>query len=157
MKCNLCRQDLSHNGLYIAKAPDGVLSLYTLQSRREGETLCNLPSLVFDSLAKLQVFLSTSGNKVLADRLVRVRGARVQEDGELQDVYATLVGAGRYMRHFLGLRKGGPNVALIADPGQGPSDSFLRLEVRTRNNVGIAPRSIVVANFGLEWDFSIPY
>ena len=80
----------------------------------------------------------------------------MQEDGNLQDVYATLVGAGRYMRHFLGLRKAGPNVALIADPGQGPSDSFLRLEVRTRNNVGIAVRSMVVANFSLERDFSIP-
>ena len=80
----------------------------------------------------------------------------MQEDGNLQDVYASLVGAGRYMRHFLGLRKAGPDVALIADPGQGPSDSFLRLEDRTRNNVGIAARSIVVANFGVEWDFNIP-
>lgn len=109
---------------------------------------------VFDSISKLETFLSTGGNKILIDRLVKVPGVLVHEDGDVQDVYAAIVGAGRYIRHFLGIRKSGPNVAFIADPQRGPSDSFLRLEVRTRNNVGVAARSILVANFGMEWDES---
>ena len=148
------RQDLADNGLYVQKAPDGVLSLHTINARREGETLCLLPSLIFDSCSKLETFLSTGGNKILVDRLVRVTGVLVQEGAGLQEVYAALVGAGRYIRHFLGVRKAGPNVAIVASPGHGASDQFLRLEVRTRNLVGIAARSIVVANFGVDWDAS---
>lgn len=136
------------------KASDGILSLYTINARREGETLCFLPSLIFDAHSKLETFLSTGGNKILVDRLVRVTGVLVQEDQEPQDVYAALVGAGRYIRHFLGVRKAGPNVTLVASPQHGACEQFLRFEVHTRNNVGIAARSIVVANFGVDWDAS---
>ena len=128
--------------------------MYTVNARREGETLCLLPSLIFDSVPKLETFLSTGGNKILADRLIRITGVLVQEDAAPQDVFAALLGAGRYMRHFLGVRKAGPNVSLVAAPQHGATDKFLSLMVHTRNNVGIAARSIVVANFGVEWDSS---
>ena len=34
----------------------------------------------------------------------------------------------------------------------GAGDNFLKLEVKTRNQRGIAPNSALVANFGLEWE-----
>ena len=153
----LLQKDLEEYKLYVAKADDGIMSLFSADARREGEMLCKVPALLYDSQCKLETFLSTGGHKVLVDRLAKISGVAVQEVAEaegppLQDVFAALVGAGRFVRHFLGVRKGGPNVVLVADPSVGASDGFLRLDVSTRNRAGIAPKSIVVANFGVDWD-----
>jgi hypothetical protein len=50
----------------------------------------------------------------------------------------------------LGVRKGGPNVEITVDTAAGASDQFLSLTTSTRNNAGIAAKSILVANFGAE-------
>ncbi len=112
------------------------LALFTKKARREGDVSCGLSQLLFDSLQKLETFLSTGGNKILSDRLVKVTGVISEEDGEPTDVYGALVGVGRFVNHYLGVRKGGPNVAIRASPGMGANDNFLTLEVCTRNHNG---------------------
>ena len=147
-------QDLEAWNLYVEKDSQGVISLFTRGARREGETICHLPALLFETITKLETFLSTGGHKVLCDRVMKISGVRVHEEEEAQDIYAALMGAGRYVRHYLGLRKGGANAVFSIDPAQGASDAFLSLKVQTRNLVGIAARSMIVANFGLMWDSS---
>ena len=73
-----------------------------------------MSQLTFTSLRKLEVFLSTSGNQCLGDRVVKVSNVLVYE--EPQDVYCVLVGVGRYLQHYLGVRKGGANTQLAVYP-----------------------------------------
>ena len=90
------------------------LALYTSVPRREGETICGLSQLTFTTLSKLEVFLSTSGNQCFGDRVVKVSNMLVYE--EPQDVYCVLVGVGRYLHHYLGVRKGGANTRIGVYP-----------------------------------------
>ena len=73
-----------------------------------------MSQLTFTSLSKLLVFLSTSGNGCLGDRVVKVSNVLVHE--EPQDVLCALVGVGRYLQHYLGVRKGGSNTQLVVYP-----------------------------------------
>ena len=84
-----------------------VFNLYTHRGKREGETLRTLPSLVFDARSKLETFRSTGVSKILVGQLVKVTGVFAQENSELQDVYVALIGAGRCVRRFYGVRKAG--------------------------------------------------
>ena len=151
----LLQLDLEEHDLYIAKATDNTMSLFTRVSRKEGDLVCSLRSLLFDTLGRLESFLSTSGNKFLGERLLKISGCLLDEGETGSDVYAVLVGCGRYLKHFLGVRKGGPNVEMVVDPSQGACDKFLSLVVKTRNNAGIAAKTQVVANFGADWDASV--
>ncbi len=127
------------------------LALLTKKARRKGDVICGLSQLLFDNLQKLETFLSTGGNKILSDRLVKVTGVISEEDGEPTDVYGALVGVGRFVNHYLGVRKGGPNVVIRASPGMGANDNFLTLEVCTRSHKGIAAHTVIAANFGVQW------
>ena len=46
--------------------------------------------------------------------MVKVSNVLVYE--EPQDVYCVLVGVGRYLQHYLGVRKGGANTQLVVYP-----------------------------------------
>ena len=148
---SLLQAQLAEYHLYLAAASDGHMSLFTEIAHKEGDLVCSLPALLFDAIAKLEEFLSTAGNKYLSSRLAKISGCYLTEEDTASDVYAVLVGAARYLRHFLGLRKGGPNVAIVVNPSAGASDDFLSVVTSTRNNVGIAARGIVVANFGVDY------
>ena len=151
----LLQQDLEEHDLYLAKATDNTMSLFTRVSRKEGDRVCSLRSLLFDSAGRLESFLSTAGNKFLGERLLKISGCLLDEGETGSDVYAVLVGCGRYLKHFLGIRKGGPNVEMVVDPSQGVSDKYLSLVVKARNNAGIAAKTQVVSNFGADWDVSV--
>ena len=103
----------------LSKDSAGVLSLITLKARREGEVLCPLRSLLFDTLSSLEGFLSEGGNKVLADRIIRVDGVVLDEAGGVSPVYMAVTGIGRFLRHFAGVRKSGPNAIIHVDCSKG--------------------------------------
>ena len=137
--------------MYIEKYTDGKPALFTSVSRQEGEVVCGVSQLLFDSLAKLQAFLGTAGNTALADRLLKVTDVVLDEDGAPQSVFGVMVGAAGHMRHHAGVRRGGPNVAFMANPRAGVGDGFVQLVVRTRNHAGIRPKSLLAADFGIDW------
>ena len=107
--------------------------------------------LLYDQEPLLEAFLNLSGNAVLAEALVRVDKI-MDEDGLATQIYAVLVGLGRYVRHYNGIRRQGPNAALVACPAEGSNDGFLRLVATTRNGGGIAAKTPIVINFGAEYE-----
>ena len=125
--------------MYIQKYTDGKPALFTSTHRSEGDVICGVSQLLFDSFSKLQVFLSTSGNKALAARLLKLTDVVVDEDGDPQTVFGAMLGAAGYVRHFAGLRRGGANVAFVANPTLGAGDGFVDLVVKTRTLGGIRP------------------
>ena len=58
------------------------------------------------------------------------------------------------MRHYLGVRRAGPNTSLVVDVSSGANDGLLSLVARTRNQSGIAARSPLALNFGNEYNFA---
>ena len=149
---NLLQKELCEHSLSLEKQPDGKIALFTISARREGEILCPLRGLAFDSLPSLEGFLSEGGNKILSDRIVRVDGVVLDEAGGVSPVYVVLTGIGRYIQHFVGVRRSGPNAKILVDSTAGAGDGFLSIRAATRNSAGIAARSQVVLNFGNEFD-----
>ena len=154
---NLLSSELIEFNLYLDQTTDKSMGLFTQTARREGERLCLLRSLLFDTLTALESFLSEGGNKILSDRIVRVSNVVLEDTDrvhEVGEVYAALVGVGRFLQHFVGVRKAGPNTFIRVRCDKGAGDGFLELVVSTRNGAGIAARSQVVLNFGSEFDLS---
>ena len=108
----------------------------------------------FDKLVALTGFLSEGGNRILQDRIIKVNGVAKEGSADLEPVYCVLVGAGRHIQHYMGVRKGGPNAYIEANCATGAKDGFLTLKVRTRNAQGIAPRQPIVINFGAHYDLT---
>jgi len=117
-----------------------------------GEELFPLRGLLFDTLAGLESFLSEGGCKVLADRLVRVDGVEMDDSDSVSSLYMVMTGLGRFLRHFAGVRRSGPNAVIMVNCGTGAGDGFLSVAVSTRNRQGIAAHSPVVINYGNEYD-----
>jgi len=136
----LLHKELCDHAFALSKDSAGVLSLITLKARREGEVLCPLRGLLFDTLSSLEGFLSEGGNKVLADRVVRVV---LDEAGGVSPVYMAVTGIGGVLRPFAGVRKNGPNAITHVDCSKGAGDGFLSLTVSTTNQTGIAARSVL--------------
>ena len=137
--------------LYIEKYTDGKPALFTSIHRSEGDVICGVSQLLFDSWAKLQVFLGSGGNAALADRLLKVTDVVLEEDGASQPVFGVMVGAAGSLRHHAGLRRGGPNVVFVAYPMAGVGDGFVKLVARTRTKGGIRANSLLAADFGTDW------
>ncbi len=150
----LLQSELEEHGLFLAKGADNQLSLHTTLARREGELVCLLRGLTFDSLKMLEQFLSEGGNRVLADRIVRVDGCILDPTGTVGPMFVALVGVGRFARHFLGAKRGGPNVELRVELAGGAGDGLLQLCVKTRNQAGIAAKGMIAVNLGSEFDLS---
>ena len=148
------QQELDKSGLYLDKLPDGSVALHTDTPRREGDEVCLVTGLLYDSIAGLTTFLSHGGNKVLVDRLVAIRGLGLAGD-EVDTLYMAITGAARYMRHYLGVRKGGPNAMFKVQTAKGCGDGLVTCVVQTRNGVGIAAKSPIVINYGNEYDVGV--
>ena len=80
---HLLQADLDDNKLYVATGAGDIMSLFTGVARKERDLICVLPSLLFDGPSKLEQFLSTSGDKFLSSRLIKVVGCMLYEsDGD---------------------------------------------------------------------------
>ena len=148
------QRELDKTGLYLEKLPDGGIALHTETARREGDEICLVTGLLYDSVASLTTFLSRGGNRVLVDRLVEIRGLGLADETE-GSLYMAITGVARYLRHYLGVRRGGPNAVLMVQTGNGCGDGLVKCVVQTRNGVGIAAKSPVVINYGNEYDINV--
>ena len=148
------QRELDKTGLYLEKLPDGGVALHTDTARREGDEICLVTGLLYDSVASLTTFLSHGGNRVLVDRLVEIRGLGLADE-TVGSLYMAITGVARYLRHYLGVRRGGPNAVLVVQTGNGCGDGLVKCVVQTRNGVGIAARSPVVINYGNEYDINV--
>ena len=148
------QRELDKTGLYLEKLPDGGVALHTETARREGDDICLVTGLLYDSVASLTTFLSHGGNRVLVDRLLEIRGLGLADetDGSL---YMAITGVARYLRHYLGVRRGGPNAVFMVQTCKGCGDGLVKCVVQTRNGVGIAAKSPVVINYGNEYDINV--
>ena len=151
------QRELDKSGLYLDKLLDGGVALHTETARREGDEICFVTGLLYDSVASLTTFLSHGGNRVLVDRLLEIRGLGMADDteGSLGSLYMAVTGVARFLRHYLGVRRGGPNAVLMVQTGMGCGDGLVKCVVQTRNGVGIAAKSPVVINYGNEYDINV--
>eukprot|EP00974_Lingulodinium_polyedra_P074261 7196938-Lingulodinium_polyedra.AAC.1 len=75
---------------------------------------------MFDSASKVAALLSQ--HKVFADRVVRVDNVMGSDVDVPRTIYVVLTGAGRYLKHYLGIRRGGANVHISVNVGAGAND-----------------------------------
>jgi len=107
--------------------------------------------LKYDSLAALETFLNHDGNRALSKPIVQCDGI-LDPIGENSSVWCPLVGAGRFVQHYLGIRKKGANTAIKVQTSAGFNDGFMALFCCTPNYLGIGPRSPLVLDFGPHYD-----
>ena len=160
----LVGKELEANGLAAQERDtnDGGRERFIVTQRKLAETAIAMeaPCLPFSSAAAIGEFLNHGGNSVLAEGgLVEVTGIKTQDDSTCS-IFAALVGCARFIRDCrqvgAGLTKAGPasrraNVRFECAPGAGANDGFLFVRVVTRNGVGIAAGSELVADFGPEY------
>ena len=79
--------------------------------------------------------------------LLRVTNLFTPDSDVKMSVHCVLVGLGRLMRDYRGVRKH-PNVVFRVHAEKGPNDGFVEVVVRTHNACGIASGSELVADFG---------
>ena len=78
---------------------DNVMSLFTRKARGEGDMLCVLSGLLFDSIGKLHEFVCQDDHKPLMSHMVKVSGVACEQGSET--IYVILTGVGTFLRHFL--------------------------------------------------------
>jgi len=83
-------------------------------------------SLKYDSVTTLEQFFSHEGCRVLADTIAKVTGVLNVNEEEVT-IYNVAVGAARFIKHYLGIRKRGPNVTLVPVTAAGANDQFLEV------------------------------
>lgn len=148
---SLVSKELDSNHLGLMATSDGR-NLITLRPLREGDTICLVSALWYDSLAMVEDMLSSGGNACLRDRLIRIDGVVMDASGDkAQSLYGIMVGACRHVMHFGGRRKAGPNAVIVVDTKEGFSDGLARLVVKTRNQTGIASKGAIYINYGTSY------
>ena len=63
-----------------------------------------------------------------------------------------MTGIGRYVRHYSHVGAKLANVVLSVDLTAGTGDGFVQLIAKTRNRSGIAAGSVILLNFGVDYD-----
>ena len=131
-------KELAAQDLGVWRTPAGEMCLHATKPLGEGDTVCVLTGLVFDCVPTLMAVLTKYED--LRERVVRITNV-LDAEGLPKSVYVVLTGLGRYIRHYLGIRRGGANVQLCVNIGSGANDGLLAVKVATRNHRGIAPKS----------------
>ena len=130
------------------------MHLVTQKPLREGETVCALTGLAYDTVDRLRTFLNTDPEGVNTDfvsSLVRIDNVILGEDEKRGSLFFALTGVGRFLQHYAPLKKA-PNCVLAVDTSVGVNDGLLSLVVRTRNKGGVAAGSPLVINYGMDYD-----
>jgi hypothetical protein len=134
------------------------------RSFREGDVVCTVGGLLFDSMERLTAFFHTNDcGKEFLGNVVKIEGIH-EEDTTAQasagsaalmratSMYFVITGIGRFFRHYATSGKQVPNVALSVNVAAGAGDGLLQVIVRTRNRCGVALGSQLVLNYGMEYD-----
>jgi hypothetical protein len=88
--------------------------------------ICFFSSLKYDSAGTLEQFFAHDGCSALLDTIAKVPGV-LNGDDDAMTIYNVACGAAQYIRHYLGIRKRGPNVMLKVTTSAGANDSFLEV------------------------------
>ena len=129
---------------------------------KDGEVISDpVPVLTFSSPAGVLEFLNQGGNAALVEGpMLKITGIQVAEPtSQPMNVYAVLLGIGRFIRDFRELEENHekiskfrkPNAAWRVRPGRGPNDGFLSLEVCTHNGCGIRDSSEITLDMGADF------
>ncbi len=147
----LLQQEMDEHQLLV-QTVEGGLCLASARPLKEGTIVCPLSALWFDTPGALESFLNIPANSILRDRLIQVDDVFHSEGRG--PIWGVLMGVGRYVRHYMGVRRAGPNAILTVDCSKGVRDGLVDLRVKTRNGQGIAARSPIVINYGSDYDLT---
>ena len=135
------------------KVTDSGYALFTTKGLSEGDTICDMTCLWYTTIEKLKHVLSQEGNKAMLDKLVTLNG--LYKDGVASNFFGIRVGAAAWVRHYLGVRKGGPNAQVVVKSSAGFTAGLAQLVVSTRNGLGISQNTEICMNYGTDYDFGI--
>lgn len=135
------------------KVTDSGFALFTTKGLSEGDTICDMTCLWYTTIEKLKHVLSQEGNKAMLDKLVTVDG--LYKEGVASKLFGIRVGAAAWVRHYLGVRKGGPNAKVVIKSAAGFTAGLAQLVVSTRNGLGISQDTEICMNYGPDYDFGI--
>ena len=142
----------SHNVSVVADgSSNGLRNLITTSSVAPGQVACPVSALFFDDYRKLKAFLNLPGNWNFGGRIVQI--SNVHQDRKPVTLFAVMIGAARYVQHFTTLNRAQANCVLQFEQHKGFNSGSLNLVAKSPNNVGIAPQSPLLLNFGCGFDF----
>lgn len=146
LQAELDRHDLT------LERKNGSMYACTRKPLRDGDVVCAVAGLTFDSFDKLRSCLNSNEHaKEFLGSLVRIDNVKLGDDDDTGSIYHMMTGIGRYFRHYQSLQKQ-PNIVLQLDLSRGAGDGLVSAVVRTRNKCGIAQGSPLLLNFGMEYD-----
>ena len=93
------QRELDASGLHIDTLPDGTLALFTDTTRREGDEICLVNGLLYDSIAGLTTFLGSVGDDVWLNKLLAIHGLGLAGN-DVGTLYMALTGAARNIRQY---------------------------------------------------------
>ena len=128
-------------------------ALFTTKALREGDPICDVTCLWYSAKENLKQVLSQQGHKALLDKLVMLEGLYKGDTAER--LFGIRVGCAAWARHYLGVRKGGPNAKVVINSQAGFTPRLAQLVVSTRNNSGISQDTEICLNYGADYDFGV--
>ena len=132
---------------------DTGFALFTTKALREGDPICDVSCLWYSTKEKLKHVLSQEGNKAMLDKLLCVEG--LYKGNDTARFFGIRVGCAAWARHYLGVRKGGPNAKIVINSHAGFTSNLAQLVVSTRNNLGISQDTEICLNYGPTYDFEV--
>ncbi len=149
--------ELDSSRAMLHQASGGKEHLVAGKAHKEGDVVCSMAGLTFDSKAKLKEFLHAGDvNKCLSSNMCQINGLVMSDEQppKLGSLFRVFTGLGRFVRPYGALKKS-PNVALVVNPGEGVNDGLVTLVVRTKNKGGVARGTPLVLNYGMEFDHDL--
>ena len=138
------------------KVTDGAnpgFALFTTKALSEGDPICDVTCLWYSVKDKLKKVLSKEGNKAMLDKLVVVEG--LYKGDEAGRFFGIRVGCAAWARHYLGVRKGGPNAKIVIKSQAGFTSGLAQMVVSSRNHLGISQDTEICLNYGVDYDLEV--
>ena len=148
----MMHQEAQKFGLSL-QVTDTGFALFTTKALREGDPICDVTCLWYSTKDILKQILSQEGNKAMLDKLMLLEGL-YQKDVAAR-FFGIRVGCAAWARHYLGVRKGGPNAKVVINSKEGFTSRLAQLVVSTRNNLGISQDTEICLNYGTDYDFGV--
>ena len=132
---------------------DTGFALFTTKARREGDPICDVSCLWYSTKENLKQVLSMEGNKALLDKLMAVDG--LYKGDAPARFWGIRVGCAAWARHYLGIRKGGPNAKIVIKSQAGFTSGLAQMVVSTRTQLGIGQDTEICLNYGADYDSEV--
>ena len=93
------QQELEVSGLHLEKLSDSTVALHTDRTRCDGDEICLVNGLLYDSIAGLTTFLGSVVDDVWLNKLLAIHGLGLAGN-VVGTLYMVLTGAARYIRQY---------------------------------------------------------